>query len=248
MQTRTCPHICYHIHLWLTNFGACLSLYLVHLCWQKEKTGLSTVLAAVSPPEHTQSKLCAVQSSKTRKVTKYIDSNAVLKLYEREESTINVSMYVNVYQKCKSVQYKLIGVYRHSNVLEIYTCESAAWTLVRDDGHCTVFPSALQSAHWTMVTLAGTITQLSHPRSGKHKNGYCNSCISTFLHVVMHACTQKHRHTLLHTFHEDLRGHRTALQARTVSNIRCHRVARGRWNCKDMEKDTFCWVWLGKGH
>lgn len=146
-------------------------------------------------------------------------------------------MYAN--QKCKSVPYTVIRVCRHLfhylKVWENYTCELASWTLVWDGGHCTVFISGLQSAHWMMVRLAGWITQLSHSRSGKHKT--IQALLYFFIYKCMWICMHlQYTHTLLHTFHEDLRGHGTALQARTVSTIRWHRVAGDLWNWKEAVK------------
>ena len=64
-----------------------------------------------------------------------------------------------------------------------------------------------------------------------------------YIFACQFACIHEHMHTLVHTFHEDLRGHGTALQVCTVSTIRGHRVARGHWNCKDEKTFNSVWMW-----
>lgn len=86
-----------------------------------------------------------------------------------------------------------------------------------------------------MVRPAGWTTQLPHPRSGEHKDGFYMLCyISSYI--------SRFRFTLLHTSHEDLRRHGATRQVRAVSSIR---VAGDRRNWKDKVRGG--WVRLLPG-
>lgn len=98
------------------------------------------------------------------------------------------------------------------------TWESVSCTGAWEERHWTGFPSGLQSAHWTTVTLSGWITQLSHSRSMEQNNRFYfillflfkqgrKNCGSFFLFSfeMMQCCSC--------ACHEDLVSHGAALHA-----------------------------------